>query len=598
MTAHKGKVLIIRQLCRVYKQLDKTRRRQLFILLCMMVVSSLAELFSIGMVIPFLGVLTESERFLANDNIKTIITFAKIKDKNDVLLAVTIIFCLAVLIASLVHISLMRYKTKVSLSIGAELSSSVFEKTLRQSYRTYIRGNSSNIVAGLSKANAMVNTVIQPALNMVGATLIITFVLVGLVYIQPIITLISMILLAIVYLGLSLVSKVKVNQNSEIIAKNQNKVAKVVQEGLGGIRDVILNETQALHVQLYRDRVSPMQEANAKNQIISQYPRYIVEALGIIIIAIVAFVQTEPRLSVSQEHSIIPLLGALALGAQRLLPLCQQIYASHVAISGSYQSTNDALEYLEQSVSCTDSLRYEDVFFKSSLAFLNVSFRYEWNQDWVIKGLDLEIRKGSVVGIIGRTGTGKSTILDLIMGLIEPESGEIKIDDVGLTGKNVKSWRKKISHVPQTIFLSDCSIAENIALGIPKSEIDHARLLEAVQTAQLAEVINKFPDKFETLVGERGINLSGGQIQRIGIARALYKKSCVIVLDEATSALDSITESKIIDGILEFPKRATVIMVSHRLSALVKCDLLVELKERNVNVISDPREISTRLHRI
>jgi ATP-binding cassette subfamily B protein len=269
-----------------------------------------------------------------------------------------------------------------------------------------------------------------------------------------------------------------------------------------------------------------------------------------------------------------------------MLPLMQQIYASWAAIRGGQSSVKDALDLLGQPIYLEASrVRVTPVLFLNNIVLENINFRHSQGGPFILKKINLTIKKGSKVGFIGPTGGGKSTLLDILMGLLLPTEGRLLVDGREISKENTQGWQANIAHVPQNIFLADASIAENIAIGQKIKEIDYCYLQEAAIKAQISETINSMPDQYQTFVGERGIRLSGGQRQRIGIARALYKKSNVIILDEATNALDDLTESEVMHEIAKMSEEITVLIVAHRLSTLKNCDQVVELKEGRIRVI-------------
>ncbi len=270
------------------------------------------------------------------------------------------------------------------------------------------------------------------------------------------------------------------------------------------------------------------------------------------------------------------------LGAQRIFPLAQQMYASYITIQGAKSSTLDALDQLCQPMQIISSTNMA-IKFEESIVCENIHFGYSDKGQLILKGINIKIPKNSRVGIVSKSGGGKSTLLDVIMGLLAPTDGKVLIDNIELVGANLRAWQAKISHVPQTIFLSDSTIMENIALGIPREDIDINQVQFAAREAQIEEVIEDWPEKYETVVGERGIRLSGGQRQRIGIARALYKKSEVIVLDEATSALDSETENLVMNSFERLGHHATILVAAHRISTLSKCDFIIAISNGQVD---------------
>ena len=276
----------------------------------------------------------------------------------------------------------------------------------------------------------------------------------------------------------------------------------------------------------------------------------------------------------------LPVLGALALGAQRLLPALQLIYSSWAFIVGTRMSQIGLLEMLDQPY--PDHLPHtqlpKPIQLHKCIEFREVGFRYGPVGPHVIKKLNLTILKGSRVGIVGSTGSGKSTVIDLLMALLLPTEGTISVDGNVLNGLGIRDWQRSIAHVPQAIFLADTTLAENIAFGVPRTAIDMQRVKKAAAQAQIAEFIEATSDGYDVLVGERGVRLSGGQRQRIGIARALYKQAKVLIFDEATSALDSATEQSIMSSIEGLDRDLTILMIAHRLTTVRNCDVIVQLE--------------------
>jgi ATP-binding cassette subfamily B protein len=304
------------------------------------------------------------------------------------------------------------------------------------------------------------------------------------------------------------------------------------------------------------------------------------EALGMSLIAVLAYSFNGQSGGIA---SVLPVLGALALGAQRLLPALQTIYSAWTSIAGSHASLDDTIELLEQPV-LEKALQpgFVPLLLQRDIRFKDVSFRYADNGPWVLEGIDLAIPKGSRVGFVGNTGGGKSTALDLLMGLLLPTKGALLLDDQHLKGDRLRAWQRSIAHVPQSIYLADASIAENIAFGVAPQDIDLDRVKEAAQQAQIGDFIENCLEGYQATVGEQGIRLSGGQRQRLGIARALYKRASVLVFDEATSALDNATEQSVMEAIKGLSGDLTILLIAHRLSTIKHCDIVVELDQGHI----------------
>ena len=378
--------------------------------------------------------------------------------------------------------------------------------------------------------------------------------------------------------------------NSRLIADASTQQIKALQEGLGAIRDVLLDGSQNFYIQIYREADRPLRQLGAKNNFLAVFPRYALEALGMVSIALLGWLLAVQR---GSGVSVIPLLGSLALGAQRLLPALQQIYGGWASLKGynaEIQSVLAMLNYpMPRVVNDVQPLQLlEDV----SLA--GVHFRYDQESD-VLKGLDLTIRRGERIGLIGGTGSGKSTTADLIMGLLVPTTGRVMVDGKDLHDpahiERLTAWRAAIAHVPQSIYLADSSFAENIAFGVHRNQIDMARVMKAAEQAQISSFIESNPDGYYSLVGEQGIRLVGGQRQRIGIARALYKQARVLVFDEATSALDTTTEDAVMASVEALSKDLTIVMIAHRLSTVQRCDRVILLAQGFVAADGPPATV-------
>ena len=337
-----------------------------------------------------------------------------------------------------------------------------------------------------------------------------------------------------------------------------------------------------MYVENYKKSEIPMRRAYARINILTMSPRFIIESLGMILIAFMAYSLSNRPEGIS---SAIPILGAFALGAQRLLPILQQAYGGWQTIRGGQAQFSDAINLLNQPI--PDHLNDTEtsdnkIEFNEYIEFKNISFSYTSKSTQVLKNISLRITKGQKIGFIGETGSGKSTLLDIIMGLLNPSDGDFIVDGQVISKEHYRFWQKNIAHVPQTIFLSDSSIKENIAFGISKNKIDDELVKDSARKAQISKTIESWEKKYDTSVGERGIKLSGGQRQRIGIARALYNKANILIFDEATSALDNKTEKLVMNELECLDENLTIIMVAHRLTTLKECDLIIELKDGEI----------------
>jgi ABC-type multidrug transport system fused ATPase/permease subunit len=570
------------QIKRLWVNLTTRRKKQLSLLLIIMVITSFAEVLSIGAVLPFLSALMSPEKVFGSEYIQPILASLQITDPNQLLLPLTLLFIAAAIFSAGMRLTLIWVQTRLGHAIGADLSVQTYERSLYQPYSVHVSRNSSELIAGISgKVNTVVNTSVLPMLSIASSALIVVTIMAALVAIDLVSALVTFGGFGAVYASIMVLSRKRLTKNSQRISLESIQVVKALQEGLGGIRDVLIDGTQAVYCKIYCSADLPLRKAQADNQIMNASPRFLIEALGIVLIAALTYVLTGREGGV---NAALPLLGALAIGAQRLLPVLQQLYSSWSSLRGGQASLNDVLDLLEQPLpDFTRSPTSEPVAFKHSIKANKISFRYTDQTPWVLQNLDFEIPRGSRVGFIGPTGSGKSTLLDILMALLFPGKGTLEIDTIAIDKHNFRNWQAHIAHVPQSIFLADITIAENIAFGVPKEQIDYERVRNAAKLAQIAKTIESWEKGYSTCVGERGVRLSGGQRQRIGIARALYKQADVIVFDEATSALDNETEAAVMDAIDAIGSDITILMVAHRLSTLKACDIIYELEAGRIN---------------
>jgi len=566
---------------RLWGHIAPRRRWQMVGLFSIMVLGAVCEIISIGLVLPFLSVLTEPERVFSRISDQAIINALGITEPAQLLFPVTFVFVGGTLVAAIVRWFLLWAQTKVAHAIGADISNNIYRRTLYQPYSVHVSRNTSDIIAGMAtKANGVVLYIIVPLLGIFSSLLMLISILLVLIFVEPVMATAAFGGFGVIYAIVMLISRAALSRNSRQISQASTMVVKAVQEGLGGIRDVLIDGTQNVYCEIYRDADSLMRRASANITIIGASPRYAIEALGMVLIAALAYSLADRPAGIS---SAIPFLGAIALAAQRVLPLLQQAYSGWTSVRGGHASLIDVLDMLDQSLpDYADAPVAVPLTFRQNIALVELGFQYQNRSAWVLRELNLDIPKGSRVGFFGVTGSGKSTLLDIVMGLLHPSEGALYIDGIQITPQNQRSWQAHIAHVPQSIFLSDSSVAENIAFGVKREDIDQNRLRQAARQAHISDVIESWEFKYETNVGERGIRLSGGQRQRIGIARALYKQADVIVFDEATSALDGDTERGIMEAIEDLSSELTVLIVAHRLTTLKSCTQVVELGKGRV----------------
>lgn len=568
-------------LLRLWHHLSHRRRRQFVLLMGLMVVSAFAEVVTLGAVLPFLGILTAPDLVFNHPIVADLARKGGITSADQLVLPLTVAFAAAALLAGAIRILLLWATTRIAFASGADIGIEVYRRTLYQPYRVHVARNSSEVISGMTnKVNLVVFAVLLPVLTFVSSTILLLAIMLTLIIIDPVVASVAALGFGVSYALITVMSRQRLLRNGQRIAHEQTQVVKALQEGLGGIRDVLLDGTQSTYCDIYRQADIPLRRAQGNNTFIALSPRYIMEALGMVMITALSYALS---LQAGGIATALPVLGALAIGAQRLLPALQQIYGNWASIAGSHASLADVVSLLDQPLP-SEILQHspKPLPFNDAIRFDAVRFRYTSDGPWVLDGLNLAIPKGARIGFVGSTGSGKSTTLDLLMGLLTPTEGEFLVDDQPLSGGRLRAWQQSIAHVPQSIFLADTSLAENIAFGVPPDAIDLDRLQQVARQAQIADFIESRSEGYQAYVGERGIQLSGGQRQRIGIARALYKQANVLVFDEATSALDNATEGLVIDAIEGLDRDLVILLIAHRLSTVRHCDTIVELENGRV----------------
>jgi ATP-binding cassette, subfamily B, bacterial PglK len=566
----------------LYLMLSPHRRRQFYLVLGLMVAGALAELATIGAIIPFLSLLAEPHRLEHVPLIAAAFDGVGATTGRQRLIAAAGLFMMFALLAGAVRLQLAWSSQEFVFRLGHDFSVDIQRRLLLQPYTFHIGQNTSTLVAALEKVGVLTFTVVQQVIQAGTAIFIALFIVGVLIAIDPFTAIAAAAGFALIYVLVSAFTRHRLAQNSEIQGSSYDERVKILQESLGGIRDVIIDGSQAVYLDAFRRVDDRFNAAKASTAFISAAPRFVIEALGMILIAVLAFVISTREGGFALA---LPILGALALGTQRLLPLLQQIYFGWSLAAGNESLLTQVLALLRLPVDeeFAEAGEAHPLPLRDWIRVEQVSFAYASRRASALEDVSFEIPRGRRVALVGKTGSGKSTLADLLMGLLEPATGRITIDGVALTRGNRRNWQRSIAHVPQSIFLADASIARNIALGVPAETVDLARVREAARKAQLDEFVDTLSEGYDTHVGERGIRLSGGQRQRLAIARAIYKQAPVLVLDEATSALDDATEAAVMHALDQLGEEGrTIIMIAHRMTTIARADVVVRLDNGRV----------------
>jgi ATP-binding cassette subfamily B protein len=577
---NKKKQVLLRNLHNVWKVINSRQKKKFIWLIFFSIITSIFEVIGIGALFPFLGLLANPNAFFQNPNLNHYFLLAGFNSPNQLILPFTILFILSSILSGLMRSLLFWHTTQFTFKTCAELSAEIYSRTIKQPYHIHIARNSSEVIgAVVNQSNSFIYEIVLPLMIFISSLIMISIVIGTLILFEPILAIGLFIILGLIYSLVSLITKKKILRNNKILEGKYAYLIKSVQEGLGSIRDIIISGSNAAYLKVYQDANIPLREIQAQNTFIANGPRYLIEAFGMSLIAILAFfLVQDSHLGVGLT---LPFLGVIALSTQRLLPLFQQSYASWTSINGAQETLSIVLSYLLQPLNL-ESDNKKEFDFNRTIILKNLSFSYPSSKEIILNNINLTIRKGSKIGVIGKTGSGKSTLVDVIMGLLPPTSGSIELDGCQLSFSEMRLLQKNIAHVPQFIFLSDATVAENIAFGMPQNLVDMEKVRLAAKKARISDFIESWPAGYGEKIGERGVRLSGGQRQRVGIARALYNQSSLIVFDEATSALDVETEAEIMETIYSLDSQTTCLIVSHRLSTLSKCSSIIELSNGTI----------------
>ena len=555
---------------------DPHERRQFWLLTVLMILVALVEVVGISSVLMLLNVLAEPA------SIRDSAILSTLQDRLDlgstfnfqIFLAISVI---VVVVIGLLVKALGSYAlTRFSAMRGYTLSSRLLEAYLSQPYSWFLGRNSAEIGKNvLNEADGLVSRVITPALRLVASIFMVIAILGFLLLVDPAVTILAIGLLGGSYALIYLRLRERLRRTGEDLMHAFGERFRVSQEAMGGIKDIKLLGLESDYGKSYRAAARRSARASASIGVMAEMPRFALEAItfGTLLAMILMLLMR----SGGNIVDIVPTLGIFAFSVMRLLPALQQIYQGLATMRGGKVVLDTILHDLQEAerMPRLPSSDQPPVRLEKQLELSGVEFSYDTAKRAALSGLDLKIDACTTVGIVGGTGAGKTTLVDLVLGLFVPDSGEMRVDGVPITDENRRGWQKSLGYVPQAIFLTDDTIAANIAFGVPRDQIDMAAVERASRAAALHDfVIADLPEGYSTVVGERGIRLSGGQRQRIGIARALYRDPSLLIMDEATSALDNITERVVMEAVQNIRNDKTIILIAHRLTTVTSCDMI------------------------
>ncbi len=583
---------MIKKIIRISSLLSNKEQRQILNLLVKIISMAIIDTIGVASIFPFFSVLTEPEIIKTNEYLNYLYTNLKFTNESNFLIFLGILL-LTILISSMSFKGITVYsQLKVEQLIEFSVCERLLKKYLMQPYTWFLNKNTAEIGNNLLKeVNQVVRGVLAPIISIIAQGLLAILMIIIIIYTDPIIALIAISTLSISYGLLYLFLRGYV-YNAGITRLNSSQIKhKMINEVFYGIKDVKVNRLEGFYHNLFSNAAEKYALSLAKTLILMQLPRFLIESIffgGIIFVSLV-YIQDPENL-----FEILPSLAVIAFAGYKLIPALQLIYANFIAMRSVIPSLDliyhemDDLSEIKKS-----KIENRDINIEKEITIQNLSYTYPFSKTKVIKRLDIKIPARHTVGIIGKSGSGKTTIIDLILGLLKPSEGKIFVDDILIDENNIESWQSNVGYVPQQTFLIDDTISSNIAFGVKKEKIDFSQVKKVAMIANLDSFItNELENGYSTIIGERGIRLSGGQRQRIGIARALYSNPNLLVLDEATNALDKKTEKVVLDALKKLKNKITIIIISHHLSTLRDTDKIFVMEQGIVKSISSYEKLT------
>ena len=569
---------LIRQ---IFRLLTPVQRRQYYTLQLLVILMSLGELVAIASIAPFMALVGDPAILQGENILATLYQQIGLTDPHDMILLSGITVLLALTGAALFSMYTTWRLAMFATRVGVETSDRLYSHYLKQPWLFHLGSSSAQLITRIAnEAQRVTNDIIQPLMQLNAKLVMATLIALGIMLYQPHVALAGLALFATTYLILYRLVQSRLRRNGETVTRVATARYRLMHEGFGGIKDVLLLDRSRQFIRSFVQQGEQIAYALGNSATLSQIPRYLVELLAfgaMIVMVLILF-----SLHQGDLGTILPIVAVYALAGFKLLPAFQQIYHSIAQIKANTPAYHAIradllaapLDPLAASARSGAGQGTHSPGPQQHIILHNITFSYPNAPAPVLNKLSITIPARKVVGIVGPSGAGKTTAIDILLGLLQPQQGQLLIDQQPLTGQNLRTWQDQLGYVPQAIFLTEGSIAENVAFGIAPEQIDHSRLQQALHMAHLQDWIATLAQGVNTPVGERGMQLSGGQRQRIGIARALYHDPAVLVFDEATSALDGLTEKTIMDAIHDFAGKKTIILIAHRLNTVRQCDTL------------------------
>ncbi|GAA0806641.1 ABC transporter ATP-binding protein [Psychrobacter piscatorii] len=573
---------VIKQL---FSLLTDKQLKQFYILQVLVVVMAFTELLGIASIAPFMALVGDISILETNTVFAEIYQLSGLNNPTDFLFYSGFFVLIMLMVSTIVSMFTIWKLSIFGARIGTEIADLLYTYYMQQSWQFHASSSSAQLTKQVSTEAARISIgIMQPLVQMNAKIVLAAFISISIVIYDPLIAILGLVIFSLAYFLLYSLVREKLAANGDKLSEISTERFRLMNEGFGGIKDVLLLDRSHDFIESFQNSGKVFARAQGTNIAISQVPRYFIELIAFG--AMISLVLLLIKLHAGNLGEVLPILAVYALAAFKLLPALQQIYSSVSQIKGNIAAFEAVKEDLERAFNNQKPINSDSspipIYLRKSIVLKDIEFSYPGKHRVAINGVNMNIPVNSVIGLVGSSGSGKSTLIDLLLGLLTPQQGSLYIDDTRITATNKRAWQDLLGFVPQSIFLSEGTIAENIAFGIPKKDIALNKVNRALILANLSELVAQLPDGINTRVGERGVQLSGGQRQRIGIARALYHEAEVLVFDEATSALDGITEKIVMDAIHEFSGQKTIIMIAHRLKTVEKCDLIYFMEQGKI----------------
>lgn len=564
--------------------LRKDEKREAVRLLYIVTGAAVANAAMIGSVWPFLNLIGDPSLVLDNEYYNYIYSYFSFTTAGDFIIAAAVFSLLVIIISTVAQVYRVYAVSKFALMKSHTLSHRLFSLYLKKPYEFHTVHNSSVLETHiLSETQHVVMQLFRPAANLTAACVSVLLTISLLLVIDLWITVTVLLVFGSFYVGVLLITKRAIVALGKKRHEENKKCFNLASESLDGIKELKANRLEDLYLARFFLASKKMADSQVRAQIMGESPNFLLQGVtfsGMIILAIL-LLDVDQSDAGSMIGDSLPLLGVFAFAGQRLIPEFQRIYQGYTQLqyaNTAAQTVSEILrdEHLTRQGTPDDERSAYEV--PNTIAFDNVSYTFPSASNCAVSNLSFEVFAGQKIGIVGTTGSGKTTLVDLLLGLLQPASGRILVNNTDLAEKGLESWQDNCSYLPQDVFLLDGTIKDNITFG-DKNDIDVDRLSRAIESSELSSVLQQRSEGLNSWVGERGVQLSGGQRQRVGIARVLYKKSKVIILDEATSALDNLTERSLLSSLYDNTKESTIFIIAHRLESIRNCDKILVMEE-------------------